>query len=396
MIFLLDDKKIRQKDFGWTEEKFAQYVSHIKPLYTIDDVVKIGENLYDAGNIILYHESFLDFTDDSDKALKQRNKIAKMAEANNRLSVAFFSGSQSSRSLNTNIAYLPVANLYQNLEVLIQHHNKDNSNLKYLLFGENPEIEEELYKILTLANRDIEADSAIIPGKNIFIRTFSNSIQNAIKEAIEEKIFNDVSDEKLSEKVNEWLSETEYDNIFIPLCFGQTLSDFNGLRLATHIRCTFTINQLKRIFIYSFVGIEYLLQNEYFNILKTKNISLIPYSKKAFQEYAKNFYNPLTIEELPAEIAKIKLGIPKNYEDNHSIANEWGVYQLAYNAGIEINEISDFDKEKLNSLYFKWLIVKNGLQEPLTQTEKNENEDFRKQINVRIVGQIDISKIPKR
>ena len=32
MIYLIDDKKTRQKDFGWTEEKFAQYSSYITPI----------------------------------------------------------------------------------------------------------------------------------------------------------------------------------------------------------------------------------------------------------------------------------------------------------------------------------------------------------------------------
>ena len=40
------------------------------------------------------------------------------------------------------------------------------------------------------------------------------------------------------------LLEEKYDNIFLPLCFGPTLSDYNGLRLATHIRCTDTPNNV--------------------------------------------------------------------------------------------------------------------------------------------------------
>ena len=66
--------------------------------------------------------------------------------------------------------------------------------------------------------------------------------------------------------------------------------------------------------------------------------------------------------------------------------------------GININEITDFDKEKLNSIYFKWLIAKNGLYEDLPEKNYKENEIFRTEIQnrgLKIVGKIDLSKIPK-
>ncbi len=168
MIYLIDDKNLRQKDFGWSEEKFAHFSSIITPLYKIEDITQIGENLYTESNIILYHESFLDFTSDKDKALKQREKLTKIAETSPRLSVAFFSGSQGSRSLNKNIAYLPVSKLYQNIEILVKQHSQGSIELKYLLFGENPEIEEELNEKLTQANRKIEEDAIGLNGKTLF------------------------------------------------------------------------------------------------------------------------------------------------------------------------------------------------------------------------------------
>ncbi len=80
--------------------------------------------------------------------------------------------------------------------------------------------------------------------KLCFFITDEDFIQNAIIGAHNEEIYNE-SDSELTEIVLNLLKENEYDNIFLPLCFGQTLSDFNGLRLATHIRCTPTKNQLK-------------------------------------------------------------------------------------------------------------------------------------------------------
>ena len=159
-----------------------------------------------------------------------------------------------------------------------------------------------LDKLLTDANRKIEKEAVIIPGKNLFIRPSTKYVQNAIQDADEVIVFSDTSDKTLSKKINNWLSQDEYDNIFIPLCFGPTLSDYNGLEIATHVRCTCTPNQLNRIFIYSIVGIEYLLHNEYFNILKTKNVELVDYSKYALKKAASLNFSPLKSLELPREI----------------------------------------------------------------------------------------------
>ncbi|WP_163381629.1 response regulator [Cyclobacterium sp. SYSU L10401] len=364
MIYLIDDKKSRQKDFGWTEEKFAQYASYLTPLYNIDDVANIGENLYNDGNIILYHESFLDFTGHRDKAVEQRNKLTEKVDAINGLSVAFFSGSQSSRSLHENVAHVPVAILYQNLEVLIHQDKQQSKHLRYLLFGETPEIEEKLNEKLTQANKEIETDAAVFSGNNLFIRTNLKYIQNAIESATERTIFNDVSDENLSEKINEWLGKIAYDNIFIPLCFGQTLSDYNGLRLATHIRCNPSPNQLKRIFIYSFVGIDYLLDNEYFNILKTKNVQLVAYSKKAFEAAVNEDFTFLQQDDLSQEINKLKLDPPLNYVDSHSIANEWAIHQWAKTVGCdETDELAKVFQNIETNLYFKYLRTTNPISE---------------------------------
>jgi CheY-like chemotaxis protein len=354
MIYLIDDKTLRQKDFGWSEDKFTLYSSILKPLYKIEDIIKIGETLYEENNVILYHESFLDFTIDKDKALKQREKLTKIASTSPRLSVAFFSGSQGGRSLNGNISYLPVSKLYQNLEILVKQHSQGSVELKYLLFGENPEIEEELNEKLTLANRKIEENPIVLTGKSLFFHPDEDFIQNAIIGAHNEEIYYD-NDAELTEIVLNLLSENEYDNIFLPLCFGQTLSDFNGLKLAAHIRCTPTKNQLKRIFIYGFVGLDYLLEHEYFNILKTKNIQLVSYSKKDFATAANTPFESLKPEELSKEIKKIKLDPPLNYFDSHSIANEWAIYRWARS----INAIDcDIEKVKLkvnSNIYFKYL-----------------------------------------
>ena len=76
-------------------------------------------------------------------------------------------------------------------------------------------------------------------------------------------------DQEITRFVTENLLHVEYTNIIIPACFGGILSDFLGLRLATHIRCTSGINQTANIFLYSFTGVQDYFSNECFNILKT-------------------------------------------------------------------------------------------------------------------------------
>ncbi|MBK6450320.1 hypothetical protein [Candidatus Brachybacter algidus] len=243
----------------------------------------------------------------------------------------------------------------------------------------------------------MEVNAAVISGKTLFIRPTSMYIQNAILDATEGTVFNDVSDEKLSDKINEWLNDAKFDNIFLPLCFGNVLSDFNGLRLATHIRCTKSINQLSRIFIYGFIGLDYLITDEYFNILKTKNVILIPFSKDAFSAFGNKNENPLTQEELTTELAKLKLDVPGNYFDSHHIANEWGIYQMARNAGIDISEVEGFDKNKFNKLYFKWLIAKNRLEESIPDVQKKEQIEYAERLpGLKVLGKIDVTKFHKR
>lgn len=394
MIYLIDDRKTRQNDFGWSKDKLNKYSALLTTLYDIHDITEIGEALYDEDNVIMYHESFLDFTSYKSKAVAQRNKLLEKADKNE-ITVAFFSGSRSSKSLSLNMAYLPVSVLYQNLDFYIQQYNQGRKNLKYLLFGVNPEIEEELEEKRAKANNEIEDNPGIIAGNNLFIRPSRRYIQNAIMGAEEVIITSSGStDEELSMKVGEWLNESVYDNVFVPLCFGNTLSNFNGLRLATFIRCLSTKNQLTRIFVYGFVGLEYLIDHECFNILKTKNVVLVDYAKKAFERAASITSELLTFEELPKELKKLNLNPPG---DNHSVANEWGVFQLARNADVDIKNIEGFDIQKLSSLYFVWLMTKNSIDLTITMTQKQKQKKYAETLpGIKVLGHIDISKFSKK
>lgn len=358
MIYLVDDKKKRQDDdFGWTDVKFKKFDRTVRPIYTLKEITECSENIFMEGNVVIYHESFVDNTLMANEAAEKRNKLLEFARKKSNFYLAIFSGSKGSRTLEQNVAYLPVSIVYRNLEVYAQKHAKGESNLEYLLFGENPKIEKELSNKLNEALLNIDSQPAKLNQvSNLFLRPVKDNIQDPIDNADIKTLFNDVSDEKFTSYIGEWLSEKRYDNIFIPVSFGPTLSDFNGLRLAAHIRCTPSASQLSNIIIYSYVDVNYLVDSEFFNILKTKNVFLITYSKKAFEDFVNSLEQSFSIEELPKEVAKLKLDPPKNYEDSHSVVNEWAIFQWANIIDAEQNnELKKVFKTVETNLFFKYL-----------------------------------------
>jgi CheY-like chemotaxis protein len=359
MIYLIDDRKHRQEEGGWSSEKFSAYTEYIKPIYIYEELSNLSNEIFSSGNIVLFHESFIDKTSrahDSlikDFEIKLKNEVKK----DDNFKLVYFSGSKKFRNLKDEIGYLPVEIVYQNLDVFIDKIKGGIIDLKHLLYGNNHQIEENLYNQLRLKNETIEdfqISDAI--SANFVAKTLDDEIDDPFTNADNEIIFGDeISDEYLNEIIIEWFSENEYDNLFIPLCFGPSLSDYNGLRLATHIRCTTTKNQLKPIFIYSFVDYSFLIENEYFDVLKTKNVFLIEYSKSAFKDALDMNISPLTIEENPKQIRKINLNVPKDIGDNHSIANQWAIYRWSQTINAYDENIDKIIDLQNSNLYFKYL-----------------------------------------
>jgi CheY-like chemotaxis protein len=357
MIYLIDDKRLRQeKDFGWTSEKFANFCDTLIPIYTLEDLTDKAVEVFNENNTVLYHESFIDNSGISSQSAIKRSKLDELAQRSPSFNLVIFSGSKNTRNVNKNVAHLPVSVVYQNLAIFAEKYSGGDINLNYLSFGEKPEIESLLLEILESAIAKIEQEPVEIPEqKNLFVSTFRRKIQNPIVDTFKTTLFDEDDDNELTIFINDNLFNDKYDNLFIPLCFGKTLSDFNGLRLATHIRCTESPNQLSRIFIYGFVGFEYLFQDKYFNILKTKNVQLVGFSKQAFKEAAKVQVNSFSISELPSQIKKLKLDLPENYEDSHSIANEWAIYRWANAIEAEDDDIDKIINRVNSNLYFKYL-----------------------------------------
>jgi CheY-like chemotaxis protein len=366
MIYLIDDKRNRQMDYGWTDEKFDKYSNILCAIYEYDAIhaLELRNKIFSPTNTILFHESFFDTNVNTHKksTLSIRDSLIRYASENPSSNVVFFSGSKSSRKIDENVAHIPVSILYQYLEVFIERVSNNDVDLRYLLFGAKFEIEESLQKKLEEANSNFNDFSDEEPISKIFIAlTIENEIDLVFDNAVyktfylDEKHNFDVTDEYLSEIIIDWFNGEEYDSIFIPLCFGPVLSDYNGLRFATHIRCTETLNRLKNIFIYSFVDYADIIQNEYFDILKSKNVRLIEYKSSSFFKASLLNCEALSCDELPVEINKVKLDPPKNYEDNHSISNEWAIYRWAVSINAYTPDINRVLNNVNNQLYFKVL-----------------------------------------
>lgn len=401
MIYLIDDKIERQSLLGWSHDKLRLYQDFIFPIYLYQDInEELKEKIFTNGNVILFHESFFENNlNNNNKDVNEiRTKLEEFAINNKESIYVSFSGSNNSRTFENNSVTLPVSVLYQNLEIFISNYKLTGSyNIENIIYGDNYLLEEKLLEL----QEDSYSKSFNLNSEQekIFFLRSRKGFDNPFEGEVEiETIFNkDYSDESIGEKIIKWLNNKEFDKIFIPLCYGKILSDFNGLKLATHIRCTKTINQLKPIYIYSLVGIEYLMENTFFNILKTKNIFIINISIDSFKNSLSQNINPFRIEDLPSEMAKLNLEVPKDYYDNHSIANEWGIYQLARNADISISDVEGFDQKKLETIYFKWLIAKNNLLKPIEEEVKVEQKMYADKLSgLKIIDKIDLSKFSKK
>lgn len=357
MIYILDDNRNRQEDFGWSSERLASFSEIITPIYFSSEMNdELKRKIFSSGSIVLFHESFFDNPQNllEKDSRKIREKLVEFAEKNTDFMLIFFSGSKDERKRKKNIGHIPVSELYTNLEVFLTTYKLGTIDIGMLLYGKNSKIEEQLLTQLIALNKDIGNetidDSAY---SNVVIKTFEQEIDEIFENATYESFFSDdISDEYLDEVVKEWFMEDEYQNVFIPLCFGSTLSDYNGLRLASHIRCTATPNRYKNIFIYGFVHLSKLLDNKYFDILKTKNVHLIDYSVKAFENALTLNSVQLSPGDFKTEVKKLKLDPPR---DNHKISNEWAIYRWAETIEAVDDDIEKVIKEVDSKLYFKYL-----------------------------------------
>ena len=148
MIYLIDDKKLRQESLNWSEDRFIKNSLCIKPIYNYKELVIVRKEMFkNNNNIIIFHESFFDnpINKTEKNAEKIKQEFIDFANDKNFM-VIFFSGSNGARKITSNIAYTYPLNLYTNLEYVLEKYKKDSLSLslKDFLFGEKYREEEFL------------------------------------------------------------------------------------------------------------------------------------------------------------------------------------------------------------------------------------------------------------
>lgn len=384
MIYIIDEKIKRQESYGWNAQRFEKFKGVIIPIndYLSFESEGFADEILSEGNVVLFHESFFNGIAYEKRAIA-REFIHKLDGFGQIGIVVYYGGSKSSRKVNGNVAFLPVSVMYQHLETYLNKTNEGKADINYLIWGENPMIEKYIIEEISNANEKMldnlgDYDSVscqalviVSSDKNqLYIPDSNPNI--TIKELFPDNEADEpISDRLLHSYVVTWLQEKEYDSIVLPLCFGPVLSDYNGLRMAMHIRCTQTLNRHKPIYLYGVVELSNLIYNEYFDVLRTKEVFLIDYDNKSILSSLTDAHEVIGTEMLSSELKKVKLNLPENYIDSHSIANEWAIYRWAKTIGTTDAEINEVVKNVETNLYFKYL---NTIYPISSSNQLNKND----------------------
>ena len=138
MIYIIDEKNIRQANYGWNEERFESHVEDVKPIHSIEKLQEIStEELFRKDNIILFHDSFFDVS--KNKKTKESDSLKhRLKNRSEDSKIVFFSGSYAGRSIeNENYAEMHVSWVYKNLNFFIDKKKQGDLDLRYLAFGKN-------------------------------------------------------------------------------------------------------------------------------------------------------------------------------------------------------------------------------------------------------------------
>lgn len=354
MIYLIEDKTSRRNDYGWSDKKIEQYEDSIIVIDSIGKLLVHEETILSDDSIILYHESFANSADH-----EQKSKVVSFLDCINasNLRVAYFSGSKSLRTLDNNVCNLPPHVMYANLEHFINRHLSGDTDFKYLMFGSNPDLEDRLRDSIIKANSSNVGKEVIKASKKLFFYIASDeSLESPFENVDTNESFDfDCDDASLSDCIVQDLSSIKYDAIYVPLCFGETLSDFLGLRLAMLMRFSNTINKLSPIIIYGEADYQDMISNECFDILKMPGVYYVHSDFQSLTNISLTL-NDISESEYNIGLNNIYLNIPTDIGDNHSVTNKWAIHRWSH--ALNISEERDFNsvEDKIsNSLYFKYL-----------------------------------------
>lgn len=355
MIYLVEDKTSRRNDYGWTDDKISKMSDIITVVENATVLINLMEKIKTCGNVILYHESFTRIENDDNTKIV--NDFLKEIEQSSGIYIAYFSGSKTERKCDGHICDLNYDPMYTNLDAFIKFIKNGHTDFKYLMFGEHPEIEEILLESIIDVNEKNSKESKIESGKNLLVFRNSNNKVKITFPISNANLRNDCDyyckDEDLIALVKEQ-QDVEYDAIYIPLCMGETLSDFLGLRLALLFRLVDTDNKFAHIFIYGVARYQYFFNNECAEVLKMKSVNYIPADSKSIINSLK-YIKRIDESEYRLGIKKIHLNVPTNIGDNHSVANKWARYRWSIALNDKDDAIERNNNEIDSSLYFTYL-----------------------------------------
>lgn len=362
MIYLIENKKERRNAFGWDDNRLSEFKDCIRVVENYNDLEQSLCDIFLENNVIVYHTSFRNSVDSYKYGIIEEfeNKLRK----NNGIYTVYFSGGYYQRKKYENECSLNPAILYKNLNLFISKYQKGNIELSSLLFGENSGIEENLLKeIKKINNKNTQwLDNNTKKKGNekiLFILTNNTSIQLDCPYEESVQCFPEGSaldDKTYCQLIDCNLTSKHYDAIYLPLCDGEVLSDYLGLRLAMLIRLSNTINRLTPIYIYGQADLDLkdLMNNECFDILKFKGVTLINSDYDSIYKTEDDNFS-IVEGDYVAGLRSIYLNVPSNIGDNHSVSNKWGMYRWSY--ALDLRDI-DIDKVRAtvkDTLYFRYL-----------------------------------------
>ncbi len=206
-------------------------------------------------------------------------------------------------------------------------------------------------------------NTLLIHNDNVKYENFTNSIKfSLINSDVDKSISNYII-------IDEKLKDT--DIVFIKDNLSSNYIELLGLRVAYHLRLSGELKTKRFIPIVILSDLDYFELNKlssFSNILFTKNIYLIPNTKKAIEKILRKNFKNLTEDEYEKNFLNlINVQAPKDYLSHHSIANEWAIYKWSKILNVKSNKIRINYKKISAMLYFKYLQIKYDIN------NKNDN-----------------------
>lgn len=178
--------------------------------------------------------------------------------------------------------------------------------------------------------------------------------------------YNDDLDHRCHEEVNKEVYNQEIDFLLMPISLTENFVELSGLILAHHIRLSHKEHLRKvPIILYGYVDhIKLLKLSSYARILLTDNVHYVNLLNYDFENIAEsiNKYNLKPFDQNNF-LKTIEILPPANYDSHHSIDNEYALIRWSKYIGCYEKLPEQFRKEFDSRLYFKYLNVKNKVDE---------------------------------